>query len=37
MEIELNLIDETFDPAMANQTVLERIDDPASRLSLAST
>ena len=34
MEIELNLVDETFDPAMANRTVLERIDDPAFQTEL---
>jgi gamma-glutamylcysteine synthetase len=34
MEIELNLVDETFDPAMANQTVLQRIDDPAFQTEL---
>jgi hypothetical protein len=34
MEIELNLIDETFDPAMANRTMLERIDDPAFQVEL---
>jgi hypothetical protein len=34
MEIELNLVDETFDPAMANRAVLERIDDPAFQTEL---
>ncbi|HZE01809.1 MAG TPA: glutamate--cysteine ligase, partial [Pseudonocardiaceae bacterium] len=34
MEIELNLVDERFDPAMANQAVLERIDDPAFQTEL---
>jgi hypothetical protein len=34
MEIELNLVDEMFDPAMANQAVLERIDDPAFQTEL---
>jgi hypothetical protein len=34
MEIELNLVDKTFDPAMVNQAVLERIDDPAFQTEL---
>jgi hypothetical protein len=34
LELELNLIDEDVDPAMANQTVLERIDDPAFQTEL---
>ncbi len=34
MEIEFNLVEETFDPAMANQAVLERIDDPAFQTEL---
>jgi hypothetical protein len=34
MEIELTLIDEMFAPAMANRTVLERIDDPAFQMEL---
>ncbi|MGH3815825.1 MAG: glutamate--cysteine ligase, partial [Pseudonocardiaceae bacterium] len=29
LELELNLIDDKVDPAMANQAVLEQIDDPA--------
>ncbi|HEU0087235.1 MAG TPA: glutamate-cysteine ligase family protein [Pseudonocardiaceae bacterium] len=34
LEIELNLVDENFDPAMANETVLARIDDPAFQTEL---
>jgi hypothetical protein len=34
LELELNLIDQNVDPAMANQTVLERIDDPAFQTEL---
>ncbi|MGH3999259.1 MAG: glutamate--cysteine ligase, partial [Pseudonocardiaceae bacterium] len=34
LELELNLIDENADPAMANQTVLEQIDDPAFQTEL---
>jgi hypothetical protein len=34
MEIELNLIDETCGPAMANRTMLEQIDDPAFQVEL---
>jgi hypothetical protein len=34
MELELNLVGETCDPAMANQAVLERIDDPAFQSEL---
>ncbi len=34
LELELNLIDENVDPAMANQTVLEYIDDPAFQTEL---
>ena len=34
LELELNLIDENVDPAMANQTVLEHIDDPAFQTEL---
>jgi Glutamate-cysteine ligase family 2(GCS2) len=34
LELELNLIDENLDPAMANQTVLQHIDDPAFQTEL---
>jgi len=34
LELELNLIDENVDPAMANQTVLKHIDDPAFQAEL---
>ena len=34
MEIELNLVDETGRPAMANRTLLERIDDQAFQVEL---
>ena len=34
LEVELNLIDENIDPAMANQTVLELIDDSAFQAEL---
>ncbi|MGH3793752.1 MAG: glutamate-cysteine ligase family protein [Pseudonocardiaceae bacterium] len=34
LELELNLVDENFDPAMANTTVLQRIDDPAFQSEL---
>jgi len=34
LELELNLIDENVDPAMANQTVLKRIDDPSFQTEL---
>jgi gamma-glutamyl:cysteine ligase YbdK (ATP-grasp superfamily) len=34
LELELNLIDANGDPAMANQTVLEHIDDPAFQTEL---
>lgn len=34
LELELNLIDDNVDPAMANQTVLEHIDDPAFQTEL---
>jgi hypothetical protein len=34
LELELNLIDENGDPAMANQTVLQHIDDPAFQTEL---
>jgi gamma-glutamyl:cysteine ligase YbdK (ATP-grasp superfamily) len=34
LELELNLIDEDADPAMANQTVLERIGDPSFQTEL---
>jgi gamma-glutamyl:cysteine ligase YbdK (ATP-grasp superfamily) len=34
LELELNLVDENVDPAMANQTVLEHIDDPAFQTEL---
>jgi gamma-glutamyl:cysteine ligase YbdK (ATP-grasp superfamily) len=34
LELELNLIDENVDPAMANQAVLELIDDPAFQTEL---
>lgn len=34
LEIELNLVDENFDPAMANTAVLQRIDDPAFQTEL---
>ncbi len=34
LEIELNLVDENFDPAMANAAVLQRIDDPAFQSEL---
>jgi Glutamate-cysteine ligase family 2(GCS2) len=34
LELELNLIDENVDPAMANQAVLKHIDDPAFQAEL---
>ena len=34
MEIELNLVDETLQPAMTNQLLLERIGDPAFQTEL---
>ncbi len=34
LELELNLIDGNVDPAMANQAVLEQIDDPAFQTEL---
>ncbi|HEY6423621.1 MAG TPA: glutamate-cysteine ligase family protein [Pseudonocardiaceae bacterium] len=34
LEIELNLVDEKLDPAMANQAVLAQIDDPAFQTEL---
>ena len=34
LELELNLVDENLDPAMANQTVLKHIDDPAFQTEL---
>jgi hypothetical protein len=34
LELELNLVDENVDPAMANQTVLEYIGDPAFQTEL---
>ncbi|HEU0128773.1 MAG TPA: glutamate--cysteine ligase, partial [Pseudonocardiaceae bacterium] len=34
LELELNLIDENLDPAMANQAVLAQIDDPAFQSEL---
>ncbi|MDQ4105379.1 MAG: glutamate--cysteine ligase [Actinomycetota bacterium] len=34
LELELNLIDDNLDPAMANQAVLEHIDDPAFQTEL---
>jgi gamma-glutamyl:cysteine ligase YbdK (ATP-grasp superfamily) len=34
LELELNLIDENLDPAMANQTVLDHIDDPSFQTEL---
>jgi hypothetical protein len=34
LELELNLIDDNVDPAMANQRVLEHIDDPAFQTEL---
>ncbi|MGH3935594.1 MAG: glutamate-cysteine ligase family protein [Pseudonocardiaceae bacterium] len=34
LELELNLIDANADPAMANQTVLEQIDDPSFQTEL---
>jgi gamma-glutamyl:cysteine ligase YbdK (ATP-grasp superfamily) len=34
LELELNLIDDNVDPAMANQKVLEHIDDPAFQTEL---
>jgi hypothetical protein len=34
LELELNLVDENFDPAMANMAVLQRIDDPAFQSEL---
>jgi hypothetical protein len=34
LELELNLVEENLDPAMANQTVLEYIDDPAFQTEL---
>ncbi|MGH3978387.1 MAG: glutamate-cysteine ligase family protein [Pseudonocardiaceae bacterium] len=34
LEIELNLVDEALDPAMANAAVLERIADPAFQTEL---
>jgi gamma-glutamyl:cysteine ligase YbdK (ATP-grasp superfamily) len=34
LELELNLVDENVGPAMANQTVLEHIDDPTFQTEL---
>ena len=34
LELELNLIDDNVDPAMANQTVLKHIDNPAFQTEL---
>ncbi|HYZ37046.1 MAG TPA: glutamate--cysteine ligase, partial [Pseudonocardiaceae bacterium] len=34
LELELNLVDQNVDPAMANQTVLKHIDDPAFQTEL---
>ncbi|MGH3874844.1 MAG: glutamate-cysteine ligase family protein [Pseudonocardiaceae bacterium] len=34
LELELNLVDDNVDPAMANQVVLEQIDDPAFQTEL---
>jgi gamma-glutamyl:cysteine ligase YbdK (ATP-grasp superfamily) len=34
LELELNLIDKNVDPAMANQTVLKQINDPAFQTEL---
>ncbi len=34
LELELNLVDENLDPAMANQVVLEQIDDPTFQTEL---
>ncbi|MDQ3761294.1 MAG: glutamate-cysteine ligase family protein [Actinomycetota bacterium] len=34
LELELNLIDDNVNPAMANQTVLKHIDDPAFQTEL---
>jgi gamma-glutamyl:cysteine ligase YbdK (ATP-grasp superfamily) len=34
LEVELNLVDEKFDPAMANHAVLALIDDPAFQTEL---
>jgi gamma-glutamyl:cysteine ligase YbdK (ATP-grasp superfamily) len=34
LELELNLVDDNVDPAMANQMVLEHIDDPAFQTEL---
>jgi Glutamate-cysteine ligase family 2(GCS2) len=34
LELELNLVDENLDPAMANQRVLKHIDDPAFQTEL---
>ncbi|HEX6404168.1 MAG TPA: glutamate-cysteine ligase family protein [Pseudonocardiaceae bacterium] len=34
LELELNLVDDNVDPAMANQRVLEHIDDPAFQTEL---
>ncbi len=34
LELELNLVDENLDPAMANQIVLEHIDDPSFQTEL---
>jgi gamma-glutamyl:cysteine ligase YbdK (ATP-grasp superfamily) len=34
LELELNLIDDNVDPAMANQTVLEHINDPTFQTEL---
>src|SRR6185436_543381 len=35
LEIELNLVDEDLQPAMANSVVLEKLDDPAFTIELA--
>src|SRR5689334_14502397 len=35
LEIELNLVDADFQPAMANSVVLEKLDDPAFTIELA--
>ncbi|HEU5109980.1 MAG TPA: glutamate--cysteine ligase, partial [Micromonosporaceae bacterium] len=35
LEIELNLVDENLQPAMANSVVLEKLDDPAFTIELA--
>ena len=37
MEIELNLVDESYQPRMTNAEVLERIADPGSRPRSGST